>query len=393
LAYTLRGRLETRIAAALLPLLVGGGLALALHVWWPLELAGLMLGVGLLAEVVVYHRLFPYQPGWVALPLGLAELGTIMGLAVPLDVDPPLAPAVALFAGSWILAQALGHAIFPLRRLSYGEDGGELGRAGPAAAVAVLAVLAAAGSVAWTTRPPTVHLDAGVHQGPLVLDHEQILDGEPGAVVRGGIVVTADGVTVRDVTVVGGRYGIAVENAERVVLDDVHVRGAVLDGINARRSEVTIRDCSVASLRSSYGQGIDISFSADLPPSTIEDCELSGGQEGIVANSVHAEIRENRVRKTTLRGITVNEMAMATVERNEVEDVLGIGILCSDYSMCEIHENSIRGTRRDHASSDGVRDGYAIVSHYWAHAFLRDNEVFRSPGGIGVFSQAHISVE
>jgi nitrous oxidase accessory protein NosD len=206
-------------------------------------------------------------------------------------------------------------------------------------------------------------------------------------------VVSADGVTVRDVTVVGGRYGITVENAERVILDDVHVRGAVLDGINARRSELTIRDCSVASLQSSFGQGIDISFSADLAPSKIEDCELTGGQEGIVANSVHAEIRENRVRGTTLRGITVNEMGMATVERNEVEDVLGIGILCSDYSMCEIRENSIRGTHRDHASSDGMRAGYAIVSHYRAHVSLRDNEVSRSPGGIGVFSHAHINLE
>ncbi len=393
MAYTLRGRFETRLAAAFLPLLVGGGLALGLHVWWPLELAALMLGVGLLAELLVYHRLFPYQPGWLALPLGLAELGAIMGLAVPLDIDAPLGPALALFAGSWVLAQVLGHAVFPLRCLSYGEDGGELGRAGSGAAVAVLAVLAAAGSVAWTTRPPTVHLASGVHQGPLVLDYEQVLDGEPGAVVRGGIVVTADGVTVRDVSVVGGRYGIAVEDSERVVLDNVHVRGAELDGINARRSEVTIRDCSVSSLRSEYGQGIDISFSADLTPSTIEDCAISGGQEGIVANSVQALIRENHVRGTTLRGITVNEMSMATVEENEIEDTLGIGILCTDYSHCEIHENSVRGTRPDHASSDGMRGGYAIVSHYRAHAFLRDNEVSSSPGGIAVFADAHIRVE
>lgn len=390
MAYTLRGRLETRVAVSLLPLLVAAVLAPALHVWWPLELAALMLGVGLAADVAVYHRLLRYQPGWVALPLGAAELAVVMGLAVALSVDAPLAPALAFFGGSWLLAQVLGHAVFPVRHLSYGEDGGELGGAGLATAAGVLTVLAAAGGVAWVTQPPTVHLAAGVHQGPLVLDYEQVLEGEPGAVVRGGIVVTADGVTVRDVTVVGGEYGISVEHAERVVLEDVHVRGAILDGINARRSHVTIRDCSVGELRSPYGQGIDISFSADLPPSVIEDCRLTGGQEGIFADSVNALIKDNDVSDTTLRGITVTEMSMATVEDNSVADSLGIGILCSDYSHCHIEENSIRDTRTDHSSSDSMRKGYAIVSHYRSHAFLEENEVTRSPGGVGSFSDAHL---
>ena len=390
MAYTLRGRLETRVAVSLLPLLVAAVLAPALHVWWPLELAALMLGVGLAADVAVYHRLLRYQPGWVALPLGAAELAAVMGLAVALSVDAPLAPALAFFGGSWLLAQVLGHAVFPVRHLSYGEDGGELGGAGLATAAGVLTVLAAAGGVAWVTQPPTVHLAAGVHQGPLVLDYEQVLEGEPGAVVRGGIVVTADGVTVRDVTVVGGEYGISVEHAERVVLEDVHVRGAILDGINARRSHVTIRDCSVGELRSPYGQGIDISFSADLPPSVIEDCRLTGGQEGIFADSVNPLIKDNDVSDTTLRGITVTEMSMATVEDNSVADSLGIGILCSDYSHCHIEENSIRDTRTDHSSSDSMRKGYAIVSHYRSHAFLEENEVTRSPGGVGSFSDAHL---
>jgi hypothetical protein len=392
-AYTLRGRLETRIAVSLIPLLVACVLALGLHAWWPVELAGLMLGVGLAADAALYHRVFPYQAGWLALPLGLGELGAVMGLAIPLSVDAPLVWAVAFFACSWLLAQTLGHALFPLRRLSYGEDGGELGGLGPATAAVALLVLGAAGSVAWVMEPPTVRLATGVHQGPLVLDEEQRLVGDAGAVVRGGIVVTADGVTVENVTVWGGEYGITVEGAERVLLEDVHVRGAVLDGINARRSQVTIRDCSVHSLQSPYAQGIDVSFSADLAPSVIEDCTISGGQEGIFVDSVHALVRNNRVHATTLRGITVTEMSMVTVEENEVGDVLGIGILCSDYSECEIRENSIWETRPDRESSDGMRGGYAIVSHYWAHVTLRNNEVSESPGGVGAFADAHIEAE
>jgi nitrous oxidase accessory protein NosD len=392
LAYTLRGRLESRVAAALAPLLAGCVLALAIQAWWPVELAGLMLGVGLLFDAA-YHRLVPYQPGWAALPLGLLELGAIMGLARPLGIGAPLWAALVFYAASWLLAQALPHAVFPLLRLSYGEDGGELGRAGPGLAATVLVVLAAAGGVAWATQPPVVHLAAGIHEGPLVLDHSQQLLGEPGAVVRGGIVITADDVTVRDVTVVGGEHGIQVDSAQRVLLERVSVLDATLDGINVRRGQVTIRDCTVSMLGNEYGQGIDISFTADFEPSLVENCLLTGGQEGIFLDSVHAMARDNHVRRTTLRGITVTEMAMVSVEGNTVKDALGIGIFCSDYSMCDIRENSITGIRADHESSDSMREGYGIVSHYWAHAEVEDNDVSRSPYEMGEFSDAHITVE
>ena len=64
MSYTLRGRIETRLAAALWPFLAAAVLSPALHVWWPLELVGLMLGIGLALDAVLYHPLLPYQPGW-----------------------------------------------------------------------------------------------------------------------------------------------------------------------------------------------------------------------------------------------------------------------------------------------------------------------------------------
>ena len=59
-----------------------------------------------------------------------------------------------------------------------------------------------------------------------MLDRSQRLIGEPGAVVRGGIVITADDVTVKGVSVLGGEIGISVRDARRVVLEDVAVMGA-----------------------------------------------------------------------------------------------------------------------------------------------------------------------
>ena len=375
MSYTLRGRLESRLAVSLLPFAFASALAAVLQEWWPLQLAGTMIAVGLILDTALYHRLLPYQAGWLALPLGLLELGATMTLVLRLDVEAPLWPALAFFAASWLLAQILGQAGFPLLRLTYAEDGGELGRGGSglslAAPVAALAVL----GVAWVAQPPTIRI-SGTIAGPLVLDRAQTLIGEPGTVVRGGIVIRADDVTVRDVTVFGGEIGIEVRDSEDVVLSGVRIAGTTLDGISARRSSLAIRDCTIEMPRVADAQGIDISFAGSLPPSVVERCDVSGGSEGIVSHMAMVMIRENRVSGTGLRGIAVTEMSMGTVDRNVVEDAAGVGIFCGDYSHCEISENSVSGTRAD-GSGVASRAGYGIVSHYYAIAELDHNQLDR----------------
>ena len=198
-SYTLRGRIETRLAGALAPVLVAAVLSPVLHKWWPLELVGLMLLIGLVLDVLVYHPLLPYQPGWAAVPLGLLELGLTLAAARLLDLGAPLRPALALLRrplAARAAARARGAAAAP-------PDAGRRTAASSAAPVSAsrrprrwrsLAVL----GIAWAVEPPTVRLAAGVHQGPLVLDHAQTVVGEAGAIVRGGILITADDVTLRE---------------------------------------------------------------------------------------------------------------------------------------------------------------------------------------------------
>jgi nitrous oxidase accessory protein NosD len=390
-SYTLKGRIESRLAAALIPALAAAVLAVALGEWWPLELVGLMVGVGLALDATAYHRLIPYQPAWAAVPLGALELGLTMALAIALGVGAPLRPAIALFAGAWLVAQLLGHAGFPLAHLTYAEDGGELGRAGRALWAAAPVVLAASLGVAWALQPPTVRLEAGVHPGPMILDEAQRLVGEPGAVVRGGIIITADDVTVKNVSVLGAETGIAVQDAEHVVLENVDVSGATLDGISARRSEVTIRDCAVSAPRSGYAQAIDISFAMELPPSVVENCTISGGREGIVTNLANVMVRGNRVQGTALRAISLTEMSMGMVEGNIVRDANGVGIFCGDYSHCEIERNTVFGTRADTASGDPSRLGYAIQANFYGHATVEANALSANPRDLGAFTGGTVS--
>jgi hypothetical protein len=389
MSYTLTGRIELRLAATFLPLLMACGMTIVYHDWWPFQLIALMLGVGAAFDALVLHRLLPYQPGWAAVPLGALELVLVMGAARLLHLQVERNAAIALFAAGWLSAQVLAHAGLPLLRLSYAEDGGELGRAGAAVLAGVAACFALAGGVAWATQPPTVVLSAGVHKGPIVIDRTETLVGEPGAIVRGGIVVRADDVVVRDVTVEGGDDGIKVEHATNVLLDRVHVRGARLDGINVRRAHVTIRDCTIEGLRSPYAQGIDISFSFDMATSMVEGCTVRGGQEGIVGDWAQVEFRNNRIEGTTMRAITLNEMSMGMVEQNHVRNAVGIGIFCGDMSECEIERNRVTGVAPDHASADRSRRGYGVVA-YDAVATIAHNRLEGAALPAGAFAGGRV---
>ena len=305
MSYTLRGRADSRLAA-LLPVLIGACvLAGALHRWWPVELVALMAAVGLALDLEVWHRLLPYQPAWAAVPLGAAELGALMAIVYGFGLHAPLLPALALFGAGWLASLVLTQAGFPLLRLGYAEDGGELGPVGGVATAAVVLALAGSAATFVARLPPVVHLSAGVHPGPLVITRREVLQGEPGAVVRGGIVVAHDDVEIRNVTVVGGENGITVDGVRGTVLDRVTVQGAKLDGIHVRGAGVVVRNCTVDMLGNGLGQGIDISYNMDMGMSMVEGCNVVGGMNGIVTHSSMTEIAHNHVSRTQMMGISM----------------------------------------------------------------------------------------
>jgi hypothetical protein len=252
---------------------------------------------------------------------------------------------------------------------------------------ALVFLLAAPTAVALVTRTPVQRLEAGIHQGPLLLDSRVKLEGEPGAVVRGGIHITAGGVQVRDVTVVGGEVGILIERAKNVVLERVAVRNATLDGIRATRSSVTIRDCTVLALPGTHG--IEISFATAAGQSVVTGCTVEGGAEGIVSHLAMVSIRDNRVSGTSLYGISVTEMSMGEAVDNTVVDAEGVGIFCGDYSHCEFTRNTVSGVAPAPGGSNSTA-GYGIQSHFWAKATLSDNRVAGTRRATGSFLNARL---
>ena len=89
MSYTLRGRLESRLAALLVPLLAATLLASALQAWWPLELAGAMIAA-LLALDVAYPRRCATSRVGRRCRSGLLELGVVMATVLALGLQAPV---------------------------------------------------------------------------------------------------------------------------------------------------------------------------------------------------------------------------------------------------------------------------------------------------------------
>ncbi|HEY8723069.1 MAG TPA: hypothetical protein VIL92_04305, partial [Gaiellaceae bacterium] len=173
MSYTLRGRIQSRLAAALPPLL----LALGLQRWWAIELVALMLAVGLVLDAGVYHRALPYQPAWFAVPTGALELAILYPAMRYLGIAAPLHDALLLYGVGWLSAQVFAHAIFPRLRLEYGESGGEPGRAGIVAAAAVAITVIGGLGAAYSVRPPTIVCAWRITSGPTTVPCRWIVGG------------------------------------------------------------------------------------------------------------------------------------------------------------------------------------------------------------------------
>ncbi len=220
-----------------------------------------------------------------------------------------------------------------------------------------------------------VRIPAGVHVGPIVIDQPIQLLGEPGAVIEAPpgspvILIESDDVTIRDVTLLGGRSGIRVVDAENVVLDGVEVRGAQWHGILADDSHVVVTDCRISGLLAELSQGFEIRNSDGRTASRVEGCHIEGPVfEGLVAHVSHVTFVDNVVTGSLERGLVITEMSDGRMQGNTVEDAYGAAYFCGDMSRCSVVDNAVDGMREaevGHASGGG----HGLVVHYHSLAFV-----------------------
>lgn len=214
-----------------------------------------------------------------------------------------------------------------------------------------------------------LELAAGVHEGPVVVDKPLELTSVAGASlevsehVEAALSVVADDVRIAGLTIIGGDTGIRVREVEGVSLHRVTVRDARYHGIEAIDATVRISAADVSGLRDELAQGIEIRNSDGRPDSLIEGSTVRGGQEGIVSHVSEVLIRDNTVRDTTLRGITITEMSDGLVHGNTVEDAAGVGLYCGDMSRCEFRSNRVDRVAANPLSRATAGWGLVVTYH------------------------------
>jgi parallel beta-helix repeat protein len=124
--------------------------------------------------------------------------------------------------------------------------------------------------------------------------------------------------------------------------------------------------------------------------STVDRCNVVGGQDGIVTHGSMAMFMHNHVTNTTQYGIAMTEMSMGSLEHNTVSNAKGVGMYCGDRSMCEITRNVVRGTRADSAGGDKTRAGFGLEVLYGAEADLSGNDFKSNPLSLGVFLNSRV---
>ena len=222
---------------------------------------------------------------------------------------------------------------------------------------------------------------------PFTIDRAVTVEGVPGAVVHGPVLIRADGATLDQLRVVGGQIGVSVQ-ADRVSLQGVSVWGAGLRGIEVVVGSASILDCSVGGLIRPDAQGIDVRNSDGHRRTLVQGCTLSSGQEGIVSHVSSVELRDNVIRETTARAITVAEMSEGKVNDNVISDVLGVGLYCGDMSRCDFRGNVVRGVQPDR-SGDKTQAGFGAVATWYAILHQSGNTFqVASPQPVGVFLQS-----
>ena len=307
MSYTLRGRIESRLAAALAAAARRAACSRRrCRRWWPLELAALMVGVGVALDVVVYHRLLATsRAGWRCRS-ALLELGVLSWRSSARSGSRRRSRRRSRSSPARWLARAGARP----RRLP-ARCGSRMPRTAAssaalgvvAAAVAVVAFAGAAGGYAWSQLP------AG--RAPLRRRAPGAARDRPARDARRR---PRRRRPRRHRRPRERRHGPQRHRRRRRERDRGRRRAttscSTASASSARRStastsargQVTIRDCTVDSLRGRYAQGIDISFSSDKGKSIVKGCTVVGGQEGIVTDSAIATVMGNRVSRTTLPG-------------------------------------------------------------------------------------------
>jgi hypothetical protein len=169
------GRIHTRTATILLPMLFGLIVSLVTGNWGWLVIIGIYYIQGIFLDTAVYSWLFRFQPPWMTFVLAVAELGILLVVTQVIAKniggleDISVGEAVIFYWIAWILAIPITKVVLlPLISLTYLESAGEIRRIEWSIPESQVPLPVLASSAEAKRGPgPVVREASGVHAKPL----------------------------------------------------------------------------------------------------------------------------------------------------------------------------------------------------------------------------------
>jgi len=197
-------------------------------------------------------------------------------------------------------------------------------------------------------------------------------EGSPYAVA-----IEGDRVTLENLTIVGGRFGIRSSGAFRAIVRSCLIQNAVEDGIrvwvgDVRLQETTIQGAGANGLRIMRGGSVAIGNSLIL----------DNARDGIYAEQNAAvTVNNNTIRGNQSNGVTLHSASQGDFGGNEISQNMGTGLLVQAGSTADIDDNTV---------SDNQGDG--IIGYLGATLVLHGNNVTGNLGS-GLVGSAHSTVQ
>lgn len=221
-----------------------------------------------------------------------------------------------------------------------------------------------------------IRLGAGIFQEAVTVRRPVAISGQataltvlqppPGA-ASAITVLGAEGVVVRDLTVLGGLIGIQLLGGRGHALANLYFSGQVDSGVAGVNAEVEVFACSFADIGGSERSARDstgvraIGGAMAVWGSTL----VRAGRRSISFENAIGSATDNQIREAALSGISVNDHSRVTAAHNRISDCGGAGVYVANSVLDAWHNHVARSEFGIMAGREG--DLTAVANNTWNH--------------------------
>jgi hypothetical protein len=234
-------------------------------------------------------------------------------------------------------------------------------------------------------KPLLIHIKGTCSEFVAIERDNVTLVGEPGlgATIEApdtssdAVSISGSGITLDNLTLTGGNYGIRNNHGVRVLVRNCVIQDTASTGIHSWVGDVRVQQ---STIRHAGGNGLRVVRAGSLAISNSQVLDNSG--DGIyVHQNGTVSANGNTIRGNRANGVTLHSGSHGDFSGNEISANEETGLLVQVGSTANIDNNTVSRNQGD-----------GIIGYLGATLVLHDNEVSQNQGS-GVVGNAHSTIQ